>query len=165
VFSVRKGVIWLFIATITEVPGIVMLGLGLNGNVSSPSLVSIEHRYLKISGPLGVQTFAIPGVVTLSITASRMHRCLVDFVHGSTDISQSNFRGNGLLVAKAVRATASQLSLGQTEVVVHEAYLPFSTSESSYDGSFTGADRQARHGPTELISDEHLGSNSEYHVE
>jgi hypothetical protein len=72
VFSVRKGIIWLFIATIVEVPAIVrltiflaplrshislrevFLSLGLNGNVLSPGLVSIEHRYLKISGPLSI---------------------------------------------------------------------------------------------------------------
>ncbi|KAI0284180.1 hypothetical protein BC826DRAFT_1056501, partial [Russula brevipes] len=144
------GVIWLFFTTIAEVPAIVIIGLGLNGNVLSPSLVSIEHRFSKCQG-----------LITLSIAASRVHRCLVDFVHGSTDISQNNFRGSGLPVAKAVRATASQVSLDQMEVVVHKAYLPFSTSESSHDGSFTGADRQVHHGPTELISDEHLGSNAE----
>jgi hypothetical protein len=30
--------------------------------------------------------FAVPGVVSLSIAAARMHRCLVDFVHGTTDM-------------------------------------------------------------------------------
>jgi len=144
-FLWKQGIIWLFFATIAEVPAIVMIGLGLNG-------------------PLSVNTFAIPGVIILSIAASRVHRCLVDFVHGSTDISQNNFRGSGLPVAKAVRATASQVSLDQMEVVVHKAYLPFSTSEASHDGSFTGADRQVHHDPTELISDEHLGSNAENHV-
>jgi len=90
-----------------------------------------------------------------------MHRCLVDFVHGSTDISQSNFRGSWLPVATAVRAPTPPISLDQTEVVVHTAYLPFSTSETS-DGTYTGA---VLHGPTELTSDEHLGSNAKTYVE
>jgi len=144
-FLWKQGIVWLFMATIAEVPAIVILCLGLNG-------------------PLSVM-FVTPAVITLSIAAARMHRCLVDFVHGPTDISQSNFQGNGLLVAKAVRATASQVSLDQMEVIAHKAYLPFSTSEASHDGSYTGADRQVHHGPTELISDEHLGSNAENHVE
>jgi hypothetical protein len=30
--------------------------------------------------------FAIPGVITLSIAASRMHHCVVDFVHGPAEL-------------------------------------------------------------------------------
>jgi len=140
-FLWKQGIIWFFIATIVNVPQIVFLGLGLNG-------------------PLSV-IFSVPGLISLSIAAARMHRCLVDFVHGSTDISQSNFRGSWLPVATAVRAPTPPISLDQTEVVVHTAYLPFSTSETS-DGTYTGA---VLHGPTELTSDEHLGSNAKTYVE
>jgi len=65
-FSFCKGVLWLFLATAAEVPPAVFILLNLNA-------------------PLAIM-FILPAWITMAIAATRMHRLLVEFASGSTDI-------------------------------------------------------------------------------
>ncbi|KAF8491204.1 hypothetical protein F5888DRAFT_1075248 [Russula emetica] len=68
----KQGVIWLLIATVAGVPPTVFIILNLNASLNV--------------------MFQLPSVIAAAIAATRIHRNLVDFAYGSTDIAFDSLR-------------------------------------------------------------------------
>ncbi|KAF8491232.1 hypothetical protein F5888DRAFT_1076072 [Russula emetica] len=63
----KQGIIWLLIATVAEVPPMVLIVLNLNASLNLMS--------------------QLPGVIAMVIAATRIYRNLADFAYGSTEIA------------------------------------------------------------------------------
>jgi len=97
----RQGVLWLLLATAAEVPPVVFIFLNLNA-------------------PLNIM-FILPAWITMVIAATRMHRLLVDFASGSTEIfiEHQTPRGGNPLVQNTRRPLTPANQLDRIELTVH----------------------------------------------
>ncbi|KAH9958776.1 hypothetical protein BC827DRAFT_1218481 [Russula dissimulans] len=100
----NQGVLWLFLATIAEVPPMVFIILNLNE-------------------PLNLM-FQFPAMITLSIAATRMYRALSDFASRSTDITIGTLPIRGNKGPKMTRKHNSSVPIQprRIEVAVDTAY-------------------------------------------
>ena len=98
------------------------------------------------------------------IAATRMHRSLVDFTTGSTDMcdtlalsfsphphygrclpsANDSFQDSGIAVVKAKRAHAAQIPLDRMDVTVHIVSEPRLARQTGDDDSCASVDEQAR---------------------
>ena len=98
------------------------------------------------------------------IAATRMHRSLVDFTTGSTDMcdtlalsfsphphygrclpsANDSFQDSGIAVVKAKRAHAAQIPLDRMDVTVHIVSEPRLARQTRDDDSCASVDEQAR---------------------
>jgi len=112
----KQGVLWLLLATMAEVPPVVFIALNLNG-------------------PFNLM-FQPPTWITMSIAATRMHRSLVDFASGSTDIfSAQGSLQHSNLPPRPRRIPATLTSLDRMEVAVHVVSEQHVSRQVSSDGS------------------------------
>jgi len=118
----KQGIAWFLLATVADVPTVVLICLDLNDPLS---LISIT-----------------PSLVMVSIAATRMYRSLVDFVYGSTYIAQDSLQENGSPLSKVTRITAAHIPLKRLEVAVNTVADQYPTSQTSRHGSYIGMDRQ-----------------------
>jgi len=97
----RQGVLWLLLATVAEVPPTVFILLNLNA-------------------PLDVM-FIMPSWITMVIAATRMHRLLVDFASGSTEIfiEHESPQSNNPPVRNTKRPPTPANLLDRMEVAMH----------------------------------------------
>ncbi|KAI9455867.1 hypothetical protein F5148DRAFT_1369800 [Russula earlei] len=129
VLSIPKGVIWLILASIAEIPPMVLI-------------------YLNLNYPLNL-IFQIPALTIMSIAATRMYRSLADFASGFTDRSgippffssprsrsmcfsveeSAQYGGHGIPRVHAVSLTPMEVSLNTTR----EQCLTSQTSAPSGD--------------------------------
>ncbi|KAN0141803.1 hypothetical protein V8E53_000265 [Lactarius tabidus] len=93
----KQGLIWLFLATVAEVPPVVFLFLNLNG-------------------PLNLM-FQTPALIGMTIAATRMYRSLTDFSK-SGPIS-SSFDTYATQITNTKQIFEVQLPLDRMEVAVH----------------------------------------------
>jgi len=98
----RQGLIWLFLATIAEIPPVVFICLDLND-------------------PLNYM-FQVPAVITMSIASTRIYRSLVNSSSNDTDIASGFHLSGPTSGFKARRVTAQTISLGPMEVTVPGTY-------------------------------------------
>jgi len=111
----KQGVIWLVLATVAEVPPTALIILDLNE-------------------PLNL-IYQLPSLITISIAATRMHRSLVDFVHGTTDIASDGLQNGDIRVSNSKTKLAT-LRFSPIEVVVDRSYEHSRISNASRCGSY-----------------------------
>jgi len=121
----RQGLIWLFLATVAEVPPAVLLSLNLNY-------------------PLNLM-FQIPALVVMTIAATRMHRSLTDFTYSGQCVSCFDAhpdRRRSMANTDPKLIFAAPIPLDRVEVTSHkssEDYLPVNMGQLASYGPF-GAD-------------------------
>jgi len=108
----KQGVVWLFFATVAEVPPVVFLSLDLNEALNTVTL--------------------LPALIIISIAATRMYRSLANFAQGSTYIVQDSLRGN-YPGSNALQTPVADRTSNKTEVVVHLAHVRYPTSDTNHD--------------------------------
>jgi len=116
----HQGVIWLLLADAAEIPPVVFLILNLNETWDI--------------------MFQLPALITLSIAATRLHRSLVEFVSGTTEIIQENAGGNTNL--RVTWAPAGALHAHQIDFAVHTDYEEDVTSQMRHHSSHIDIDSQ-----------------------
>jgi hypothetical protein len=144
----NQGLVWLFLATIAEVPPAVFISLNLN---SSLNLM-----------------FQTPGLVVMSIGATQMHRSLTDFADsGRTCSSFDSYptRCGDMASTDPKRIFPTSVPLNRVEVSVHTSsnskdYTPENMGQYAPYGS-SRANDQSQDNPLVLI----VGSNLENGVE
>jgi len=116
----KQGLVWLFIATIAEVPPATFIALNLNE----------PFNYM----------FTVPSEIAMSIAATRIHRSLANFaVDGADMISgPGSFRTTGRTTWKNNRGA------NQVEVVVHTAYEQYRTPQTSDPGTLFSSEGHTR---------------------
>jgi len=152
----RQGLIWLFIATISEVPPAVFICLNLND----------PFNYM----------FWVSSLMALSIAATRIHRSLVDFAYENTEVndrgaftctpapsgqtcnvssepSSSKTLVSGFTGTKIDRSASLFTPPNRMEVAIHMAYEQYQTPDSVHSGSLMSAEDSLRK-PAELGLDE-----------
>jgi len=97
----NQGVLWLFLATVAEVPPTVLIALNLND-------------------PLNLM-FQLPAMIMLSICATRMYRSLTDFVYGSIDNPLEGSPAHNNKVSHTKQGPSTPLSSSQIEAAVDTA--------------------------------------------
>jgi hypothetical protein len=93
----KQGLVWLFLATVAEVPPVVFLVLNLNG-------------------PLNLM-FQTPALIGMTIAATRMYRSLTDF--SDSGQSRSSFDTYATQITDTKQIFELQLPLDRMEVAVH----------------------------------------------
>jgi len=152
-FLWRQGLIWLFIATISEVPPAVFICLNLND----------PFNYM----------FWGASLITLSIAATRIHRSLIDFAyentevydrgtlpftpadsgpgsHGSSEPSNSKTLANGRTDSKVNQSASLFTPPNRMEVTIHMAYEEYQKPPSMHSDSAVSAEEGLGEKPTGL---------------
>jgi len=132
----RQGLIWLLIATVVEVPPVVFIALNLNV-------------------PFNVM-FQPPAWITMVIAATRMHRSLVDFTTGSSNIANESFQDSGVTIVKAKRAPTTQIPLDRMDVTVHVVSGPHLARQMRDDDSCASMSEQAHKKQNGLVLENDL---------
>jgi len=136
----KQGVVWLFLATIAEVPPVVFLSLNLNEALSTVTL--------------------FPALIIISIAATRIYRSLVDFAQGSTYIVQDSLRGGNYPGSNALQTPVADPTRNKTEVVVHTVHVQYPTSDTNHD-AIEDKQGHGHYGSSTSISDEDLERGAE----
>jgi hypothetical protein len=103
----KQGVIWLAVGTVAEVPPLVFTLLHLNDQLHS--------------------MFETPGLIIMTIAATRMHRSLIDFASGSSDMTNESPQLTSLVLSKAKRTDTGPTALDRVEVSMHTPPEQYST--------------------------------------
>jgi len=115
----RQGLIWLFLATIAEVPPVVFMSLNLND-------------------PLNY-VFNFPALITMSIAATRIYRSLADFNSSSTNIAIVPPDPIAFATPRTNRVPAQTITLETVEVAANGTYEQYQTPRTSRnDSSISG---------------------------
>jgi len=135
----KQGIIWLVLATLAEVPPVVLiiLDLGVDTNL----------------------LFQFPSLAIMSIAATRMHRALVDYASGSTEITSNTFRNDANSIPR--RTAAIPITLDRVEVSAHTTTEQYLGSQSSKCGSRISVDGQRCDPQNGLVIDRDLESGME----
>jgi len=136
----KQGVVWLFIATVAEVPPVVLLSLNLNEALSTVTL--------------------LPALIIMSIAATRIYRSLVDFAQGSAYIVQDSLRGGNYPGSNTLQTPVADRTSNKTEVVVHAAHVQYPTSDTNHD-AIVDKYGHGHYGSRTSISDEDLERGAE----
>jgi len=116
----RQGLIWMSVALASEIPPAVVACLSTNSQFTNLILM--------------------PGLIIMTIAATRMHRSLVDYASGFPDVVSR--RGNaklsisGVSFSKTKRVKAASLSPAQIEVAVHTDFLQHTTTQMNDHESY-----------------------------
>jgi len=155
----KQGLIWLFIATASEVPQAVLICLDLNDPLD----------YL----------FWVPSLVALSIAATRIHRSLADFAYENTGVyskgsltpalphngrsphglgepngSKTLATGSGHTAPKVNPSGSLFTPPSDLKVAIHIAYEEYQTPPSIHSGSGVGGEEQLSEKPAGLGLDD-----------
>jgi len=96
----QQGVIWLILGCVAEIPPLVL-------------------TFLHFNDPLHA-LFETPGVIIMTIAATRMHRSLVNYA--SLDVVHECHQVSGLTFAKAKQTVTPSTVLDRVEVAIPEAF-------------------------------------------
>jgi len=107
----KQGVIWLILGCVAEVPPLVL-------------------TFLHFSDPLHA-LFETPGVIIMTIAATRMQRSLVNFAY--SDVTHESPQVSGLTFAKTKQTDAPSTVPDRVEVTMHKAFGQHPTSSTSGD--------------------------------
>jgi len=103
----KQGVIWLLFAFAAEIPPVVFIILNLNEEFDA--------------------MFQIPLLVAMTITATRMHRALVNFALGSSEIWSVRGNTSGNAASKDKWNSTVSIRFEQIDVTAHTGYEEYST--------------------------------------
>jgi len=98
----RQGIVWLFLATIAEIPPVVFISLNLND--------SLDYM------------FSFPAMVIMTIAATRIYRSLSDFSSHGASVGDSFFPSGSTAISKGSRIPANIIALEPMEVVAHRTF-------------------------------------------
>jgi len=130
----KQGVIWLLIAIAAEVPPVVFIVLNLNGPFN--------------------EMFQVPSWITMSIAATRIHRDLVDFTTGSTDVICFNIREGHQRKTSATKRTYGPSTLpSRMKVALHTTLKQTWPSQTSDRDSGSSVIEQVHEKPGGLGPD------------
>jgi hypothetical protein len=120
----KQGLIWLFLATIAEVPPVVFIGLNLNYSFN-----------------LMIQT---PALIVMTIAATRMHRSLSEVVH-SGHVDTNPTRGVcQCITKKGLKPIFTvPIPLDQAEKAVHKTSEDYPPKKVRQYGGLYSADNQS----------------------
>ncbi|KAF8473075.1 hypothetical protein DFH94DRAFT_149922 [Russula ochroleuca] len=124
----RQGVIWLALATATELPPVVLIILNSNNQYSI--------------------LFQTPCLITMIIAATRMHRSLVDFASGSSNMGHENIQVSSLVFSKTKQADLASTTLHRVEIPMDPAFEQHQTAQIPNDHSSGISAESARSPPT-----------------
>jgi len=125
-FLWRQGLIWLFFATIAEVPPAVFIGLNLNYSFNL--------------------MFQTPALIVMTIAATRMHRSLSEFVHSGAVDTYSTRRGCQCIAKKGLKPIFTvPIPPNQVEEAVHKTPEDYSPGNIGQYGDLFSADNQSRY--------------------
>ncbi|KAF8473077.1 hypothetical protein DFH94DRAFT_855978 [Russula ochroleuca] len=127
----KQGIIWLALATATELPPLVLIVLNSN---------NIDNILLET-----------PCQITMIIAATRMHRSLVDFASGSSDMAHEKVKVSRLAFSKTKQTDdAAPTTVHQIEIAVDTAlgFEQYRTAQIADDGSSDISTESARSQPT-----------------
>jgi len=122
-----QGLIWLFLATVAELPSAVFVGLNLNG-------------------PFNLM-FQTPALIGMSIAATRMYRSLADFTQSGASDTYPSQRGN-TASTDPKRIFTAPVPLDRMEVAVHTFSEDYPPANIGQHGSYS--DSQSHDGPLVL---------------
>ncbi|KAF8473062.1 hypothetical protein DFH94DRAFT_695988 [Russula ochroleuca] len=108
-FLWKQAIIWLVLGTATEIPPLVLIALHLNYQFNI--------------------MFVFPFSITIIISATRMHRCLVNFASRSPDMAQGNLQVSSLEFSETKRTDTPPTTLHRIEMAVDTAPSETGTSE------------------------------------
>ncbi|KAF8494700.1 hypothetical protein F5888DRAFT_1716127 [Russula emetica] len=130
----KQGVVWLALAIASEVP------------------------------PLVLMMFDTPGLVTMIIVATRMHRYLIDFASKPPDLEHQNVKVSNLVFARPKQTDTTPTTLNRIEVTVHTAFEQHPTAQKSDDcSSYMSTNEQGSPtGPTSDNDSSTIISTSEH---
>ncbi|KAF8491207.1 hypothetical protein F5888DRAFT_1075420 [Russula emetica] len=97
-FPLPKGVIWLLIATVAEVPPMVLIVLNLNASLNL--------------------MFQLPGAIAMAIAATRIYRNLADFAYGSTEIAFDSLQIRDAKITRRKWKSSAPTPVSQIEVTL-----------------------------------------------
>jgi len=121
-----EGLIWLFFATIAEVPPAVFIGLNLNYSFNL--------------------MFQTPALIVMTIAATRMHRSLSEFVHSGAVDTYSTRRGCQCIAKKGLKPIFTvPIPPNQVEEAVHKTPEDYSPGNIGQYGDLFSADNQSRY--------------------
>jgi len=110
----KQGVIWLSIAVVAEIPPLVFVCLDLNDAFN--------------------MIFMMPSLITMSIAATRMYRCLADSASATEVVlDYKTPHRMGLAFLNSNSTLASSISPKRMEVVVHTAHDQYPTIPTDKD--------------------------------
>jgi len=132
----RQGLVWLFLATIAEVPPVVFISLDLND----------PFNYV----------FQIPAMITMSIAATRIYRSLADFSMNFTDFAsvRHNLPPSGFTTSKTKRDLTLPVPSEPVEVAMHNIYEQSQTPKTNQHISCTSQEGPPRDKLTRLGFDD-----------
>jgi len=95
----RQGVMWLVLGSAAEVPPIIF-------------------TLSKLNDPLHT-LFANPSLIVMVIAATRMHRSLVEYASGSTEVTREGRPMSSLVFSKTKRTEKAPTALERNEISMH----------------------------------------------
>jgi len=113
----RQGVIWLVLGSAIEI---------------SPLVFTLLHFYDRLGS-----LFEVPSLIVMTIAATRMHRSLVDFASGSTEVTHENRPLSSLVFSKTKRTDAAPTTQDRIKVSVNSAFEQRSTGSKNGGDSST----------------------------
>ncbi|KAN0141810.1 hypothetical protein V8E53_000272 [Lactarius tabidus] len=130
-FLWRQGLIWLFFATVAELTPAVFISLNLNY-------------------PFNLM-FQTPGLVVMSIAATRIHRSLIDYTHPNSHAFDIHATGRGIMAISSPKPIFPAQIPPQVPPNGLEVVLMSSEDYPSTNVGLDGADSQSQ--DTSLVSD------------
>jgi len=113
----RQGVVWLVLGSAIEIPTLVFSLVHLNDQLHS--------------------LFEVPSLVVMTIAATRMHRSLVDFASGSTEVRHESRPLSSLVFSKTKRGDTALTTLDRMDASVNRAFEQRSTGSKNDGDSST----------------------------
>jgi len=98
----RQGIVWLFLATIAEIPPVLFISLKLND--------ALDYM------------FTFPAMVIMTIASTRIYRSLSEISSNSMIVGDNFFSTGSTAVFKSSRVPANAIPLEPMEVVVHKTF-------------------------------------------
>jgi len=135
----RQSVLLLLLATIAGVPPVVFITLNLNV-------------------PLNAM-FQMPSWITMIIAGTRMHRSLVEFVSGPTQVVRESLENSSLPAPKTSQSSANLIPLHRMEVTVHKVSEQLEVPKMRDNDSCVGIGEQMRGRPNGLNSEDEVEHN------
>ncbi|KAH9993639.1 hypothetical protein BJV77DRAFT_1067218 [Russula vinacea] len=118
----KQGVIWLALAVATEIPPLLLI---LTIELDSVQLLLDQYSNL----------FETPCQLTMIIAATRMHRALVDFASGSSDMAHEKVKVSRLASPNTKQTDAAPTTPHRIEIAMDTAFEQHPTAQIADDDS------------------------------
>jgi len=136
-----QGVIWLLFSLASEIPPVVLISLNLNEAIDA--------------------MFQLPLLVVLTITATRMHRTLVDYALRSSETRNGQRKTDGNAASKDEQNPTVSARFEQRGVRVHTVYEEYPTPQMGPHSSYNHTDGHLSEKPPGLCPEQDLERGTE----